>query len=144
MGLAESMSKSIGKYQRKDALKAKQKGRKKTKGPESILQDEMVKHFLSKGLMVTRYNSGSFFSEESGTFFRAYIVCNNGSSAGKSDLELALDGKVVYIEVKTGYNKQSDSQKKFQALCEKFNMPYKVAYSIEEAEQFAKKYINFN
>ena len=144
MGLASSMSKNINKYQRKDALKQKQKARKKTKGPETILQDAMIKYFLSKDLLVTRYNSGSMFSEESGTLFRAYIISNNGSSSGKADLELSRDGKSVYIEVKTGYNKQSDSQKKYQALCEQYNMPYCVAYSIEEADEFAKQFFNYN
>ncbi|MFA7327808.1 MAG: hypothetical protein WC121_14160 [Candidatus Kapaibacterium sp.] len=142
MGLAESMSKSIGKYQRKDALKKKQKGRKTTKSPESILQDAIIRHFLDKGFMVIRHNSFMQFSEQSGTPMRAYILSNTGGSAGLADVSVGKDGKLVYIEVKTGYNKQSEPQKKFEGVCNKFNMPYCVAYSVEQAEEKVNQIFN--
>lgn len=146
MGLANSMSKNIRKYESKDALKAKQKergkGKSKTKSPESIIQDAIIKHFLERDFMVIRHNSFAGFSEQTGTYLRAYTISNTGGSAGLADVTIGRDGKLLYIEVKAGYNKQSYEQEKFQALCEKFSMPYCVAYSVEQAEEKANQIFN--
>ena len=145
MGLNSSMSGNITKYQRKDAEEAKSaRAKKKGKSPEAKLQDEMSRFFLDKGFMVIRHNSGVMKSEESLSYFRAYIIANTGGSGGLSDLTIGKDGKLIYVEVKAGYNKQTEPQKRFEDLCNKFNMPYSTAYSVEEADKFARQHFNYN
>ena len=144
MGLAESMMKNVSRYEKKDAQKAKSKASKgKPRKPEAILQDAIIKHFLADGFMVVDHNSGTIRTE-SGGFFHAYTLSNTGGNGGLSDVTVGLDGKLVYLEVKTGYNKQTPAQIRFQELCKKFRMPYEVAYSVEEADRKVKQHFNYN
>lgn len=139
MSLSAGMAKNINKIKRRDLAKEKsKKSGKKKRSPEAILQDEMIKHYKARGFMVIRHNSYAGITE-TGTYLKAYTVCNYGGNAGLSDLTIGKDGKLVYLEVKTGYNKQTWSQERFQQECEKFGMPYIAAYSIEEADKFINK-----
>lgn len=62
-----------------------------------------------------------------------------GLRAGVSDLVLmGADGRAYFLEIKTATGKLSESQKKFQALCQAKNWPYAVARSVDEAVLYAK------
>jgi hypothetical protein len=55
---------------------------------------------------------------------------------GAADLSGILeDGRRIEIEVKTATGRQSEQQKRFQAMIEKFNGIYILARSIEDAER---------
>lgn len=114
----------------------------KKKESEAELQKKMIEHFLSKGFMVIRHNSFMQFSEASGTPMRAYVISNTGGSSGLADITVAKNGRLAYIEVKIGRNKQTDSQEKFEKICTKYGMPYCVANSIEIADKFINKIFN--
>ena len=139
MGLYGNMSSNLSKIKQRDERKQQaKKSRGKKKSPEAILQNELISHFKKKGYMVNRYNSGQIYTEK-GFPFKAFTNANTGSSSGHSDMTVAKDGKILYMEVKAGYNKLSDSQRKFKKVCQEFNMPFAVVRSIEEAE----KAVNF-
>ena len=50
---------------------------------------------------------------------------------GVADL-LVFTPKLHFIEVKSGKNKQSPEQKNFQKLCEHAEIPYILAFSLDE------------
>lgn len=150
---AKNNPKTIQRQKMREQQKERTKARKaeiamkkamgiEIKQTEKELQSDMITHFLKKGYMVIRHNSFFQVSEESGTPMRAYIISNTGDSSGLSDITVGKDGRLAYIEVKTGYNKQTDSQKKFEGICNKYGMPYCVAYSIEQADEFINKIFN--
>lgn len=56
----------------------------------------------------------------------------NGMIPGAADLMASIDGRTHYIEVKEGKGKQKPGQEDFQARCVALNIPYGVAWSIED------------
>ncbi|HQO65733.1 MAG TPA: VRR-NUC domain-containing protein [Spirochaetales bacterium] len=64
-----------------------------------------------------------------------------GLRSGVSDLVLiGIDGRAYFLEIKTATGKLSESQKKFQALCQAKNWPYAVARSVDEAVTKAREW----
>ena len=57
---------------------------------------------------------------------------------GVADLCCFVDGRVIYLEVKTPTGKQSEAQKEFQRMCEKNNIPYHIVTSAREALSIVK------
>lgn len=56
-----------------------------------------------------------------------------GLLSGASDLNVIMpNGKLIFVEVKFGKNKQSDSQKEFQKRVEKLGFDYWLVYSLDE------------
>lgn len=56
-----------------------------------------------------------------------------GVLAGVADLVVLLpDSRCVFLEVKTGAGRQSDSQKMFEKQVEKFGFEYYVVRSVED------------
>lgn len=51
---------------------------------------------------------------------------------GFPDLTGFKDDKIFFVEVKSGYNKQTTQQRYFQELCEKAGITYILAYSLED------------
>lgn len=58
---------------------------------------------------------------------------NTGTMAGVSDLIVVLNGKTIFVELKTEIGKQSEAQLKFQKNIENLNQEY---YLIRSLEQF--------
>jgi len=50
---------------------------------------------------------------------------------GCSDLIIALKGKVIFVEMKTAYNGQSDAQLEFQQSVEALGFEYKIIRTLE-------------
>lgn len=58
-----------------------------------------------------------------------------GVKPGVADLALILpDARAAFIELKVGKNRQTDTQKDFQAECERIGAPYAVCRSLDEVE----------
>ena len=52
---------------------------------------------------------------------------------GQSDLEVFVQGRVIFLEVKTPKGRQSQHQKDYQAQCDKHNIPYHIVTSAKQA-----------
>lgn len=50
------------------------------------------------------------------------------------------DGKMLQVEVKAGKDRQSDDQKRFQAMIERNNGIYLIARSVDDVNNFAVQY----
>lgn len=59
-----------------------------------------------------------------------------GVRPGVADLAMILPGaRAGFIELKAGKGRQTDTQKTFQADCERLGAPYAVCRSLNEVEQ---------
>lgn len=56
-----------------------------------------------------------------------------GMKAGVADLELTIDGRTHYLELKAKDGRQSKDQKAFELECGLAGVPYSVARSFNEA-----------
>lgn len=104
---------------------------------EKEVQRQCILLLMHSGYLVLRINSGSMMINK--RLFRAYIVENNGKSAGMSDL-LALKGnRALLIEVKKGKGgKLSRNQNEFIELAERCGVKVHVVKDLEELENILK------
>ena len=95
---------------------------------QEVLVKKEIKAFLeSKGFLMINCASGAIRTQK-GNFFRTGEV-------GLSDLIGLIpdnSGRVVFIEVKQGKNKQSEGQKIFEQKVKNLGGIYFVAYGIED------------
>lgn len=63
-----------------------------------------------------------------------------GQNNGRADIEILIKGRVHYVEVKIGDDKQSDAQKTFQAEVERAGASYDIVKSWDD---FYKLYIKW-
>ena len=63
-----------------------------------------------------------------------------GTVAGVSDLAMFIDGKSLFVEVKTPRGKQSEKQKDWQAAIEAQGGVYVLVRSLEEFKEAIKKH----
>lgn len=108
---------------------------------EAKIQQKMVVWFRNnyqrKGV-----EKGIIFSvpnERSGGFMAIRDLLLTGLLSGVSDLIVVMQGKVLFIEVKTPTGKQSQKQVRFQYLVEKFGFPYYLVRSFTEFEKIILK-----
>jgi hypothetical protein len=59
---------------------------------------------------------------------------------GYPDITCFFNNRLYFIEVKSKTGRQSQEQKDFQLLCEKANIPYILAYSVEDVVEGLKKW----
>lgn len=97
--------------------------------PETLLVGQIFSHLgKRKDLRIWRQNSGAL-PTASGRIVKF-------GTPGAADLSGILDdGRRIEIEVKTASGRQSEQQKRFQAMIERFNGIYILARSIEDAER---------
>jgi len=57
---------------------------------------------------------------------------------GFPDLTFFKDNKIGFIEVKSATGKQTEEQKYFQELCQKANLTYIIAHSLEDVTAVIK------
>jgi hypothetical protein len=62
----------------------------------------------------------------------AYRKCQM-SINGVADLCVFVNGRVIYLEVKTPTGKQSADQIEFERMCKKNNIPYHIVTSAKQA-----------
>jgi hypothetical protein len=103
----------------------------KRKASEASIQKAISKALQEAGWLVVRVNS--MVSRERGSYLRAYNIENINSAAGHADLVVYKAGRAVFLEVKTATGRQAQSQKRFQAQCDKYGMQYHIVRSPQEA-----------
>lgn len=97
--------------------------------PEQALQTSCVRWFR------LQYPNGLLFCNNNNTDARnpikGYFNKCMGVLAGVSDLTYVNNGLVIFIELKHGKNKQSESQIEFQKKVEAYGFKYYLVYSLE-------------
>lgn len=96
--------------------------------PEHNLQVQVINLLRNYyGLCVFAVPNGG-----SRNLYEAINLKNEGVMAGVSDLILVLNEVVVFLELKTGRNKQQESQKIFEKRIKELGHQYYVVRSLED------------
>lgn len=101
-------------------------------GPEDILQMQVARflNIVAPSLSWFHPANGGYRNPR-----EAKKLKDMGVKPGVADLALILpDARAAFIELKVGKNRQTDTQKAFQAECERIGAPYAVCRSLEEVE----------
>ena len=99
--------------------------------PESALQKQIVDYFREnypKYILFHIPNSATHFSK----------VVSSGVLWGVADLCLVLDGKVIFIELKSLNGRLSDYQTQFQSKCHALSIEYYVVRELKEFKEILK------
>lgn len=102
---------------------------------EDLLQQKCVIWFKNNYQM---HGKGLIFAVPNGgtrNIIEAKKLKATGTMPGVSDLIVVLDSKVLFIELKTDLEKQSDAQKKFETKITNLNHEYIL---IRNEEEFKK------
>ena len=78
---------------------------------------------------------GLIFSVANESTYKNKTFKNTGTMAGVSDLIVVLNGKTIFVELKTEIGVQSEKQKIFESKIKELNQNY---YLIRSLEQFKK------
>lgn len=101
-------------------------------GPEDVLQMQVARflQIAAPALCWFHPANGGYRNPR-----EAKKLKDMGVKPGVADLALILpDARAAFIELKVGKNKQTDTQKDFQAECERIGAPYAVCRSLDEVE----------
>lgn len=101
-------------------------------GAEDVLQMQVMRFLAiaAPGLLAYHPANGGYRNPR-----EARKLKDMGVKPGVADLALILpDSRAAFIELKVGKNRQTDTQKAFQADCERIGAPYAVCRSLEEVE----------
>lgn len=66
----------------------------------------------------------------------------SGAMSGVSDTIILMDGRVLFVEFKSRYGRQSPVQVNFQKDVERLGFEYKVIKSFDEFQQYILNYDN--
>jgi hypothetical protein len=106
-------------------------------GPEQIIQINFINWFKHAYPELKKYIF-HFANERKCSLAEGKVLKRMGVSAGVSDIFLAYpknDKHGLWIEIKYGKNKLTDSQKKFLINMDKVGYEIAVARSLEECKQ---------
>lgn len=120
------------------------KSRKRPSHEEDALQEACIKWF---DYSYPEYSLLLFHSANEGKVTRPQAVRRKkmGVRAGVADLLLLLSNKsysYLAMELKTPEGRQSQSQKKWQEVCEKNGGRYAIVRSVDEFIDIIKRYLN--
>lgn len=92
---------------------------------EHTLQLECISYFRNE---FERYGKGVIIPvlNELASKRKDLVIC-----LGCSDLIIVMNKRILFCELKVGYNNQQDNQKKFQSVVEKLGYKYHLIRSIE-------------
>lgn len=96
---------------------------------ESNIQQACVRYFRLK---YPKYLCFSVPNGGSRSAITGAILKAEGAMAGVSDLVIVADGRVAFVEMKTGKGRQQDTQKIFQGNVERLGHPYFICRSLDE------------
>lgn len=103
---------------------------------ESIIQQQIVIWYNNNYCLKTHTPRGIIWATPNGgtrNIKEAMSLKASGVLSGVSDLILILpNGKLVFVEVKHGKNKQSEAQVEFQNRVENLGFEYLLVYSLED------------
>lgn len=100
----------------------------KSKLKETEVQAQILEYLQLKGMFVWRNDSVGVYDATKKTYRRKSKFCMNGVA----DIIGIYKSKFLAIEVKTGYNKPSDNQKKFLERVNREGGIAFVAYSLDD------------
>lgn len=110
---------------------------------ENIIQQQIVIWFNNNYCLKSHIQRGLIFSVPNGgtrNLKEALTLKSTGLLGGVSDLIIILpNGKLIFVEVKHGKNKQSDNQRIFQSRVEKLGYDYWLVYSLDEFINLVEK-----
>lgn len=92
--------------------------------PERRIQLQILKYLMMKGYAIGKVKT-------TGARRGNHFIKDPYQFTGIADL-MVFTPALHFIEVKAGKNKLSPDQISFKDLCEKANIPYIVAYSLDE------------
>ena len=93
------------------------------------LQKLTVKFFEMKGAFATRINSTGVYRADVKKFVR------NTQKSGLGDVQVILNGKTIYLEIKIGNDKPSEIQLKRQSEIRKAGGVYEFVHSFDDVIQ---------
>ncbi len=104
---------------------------------ESDIQKAIVEYLILMGVYFFAINN-----EMAGWGKQAMIRTRHfvamGLRAGASDLVLVLQGKVIFLEVKTETGRLSSNQRAFRNMVESLGHRYEVVRSVSDVERVIK------
>tara|TARA_R110002096_G_scaffold217142_2_gene405162 strand:+ start:664 stop:1008 length:345 start_codon:yes stop_codon:yes gene_type:complete len=108
---------------------------------EALIQQEIVVWFKNNYCLKHHEPQAVIFSvpneREGYQIMRKLLL--TGLMSGVSDLIIILEGRVLFIEVKTKTGTQSKTQKSFQKKVERLGFPYYLVRSLENFEEIIKE-----
>ena len=100
---------------------------------EDKIQAGIVNLLRQNGFLVFSVPNGGQRSAITGALLK-----KTGALAGVSDLIIVLEGRVVFVEIKTPSGRQQDTQKIFQGKVEQLGHRYEIWRDISDCEAFIK------
>ena len=100
---------------------------------EDKIQAGIVNLLRQNGFLVFSVPNGGQRSAITGALLK-----KTGALAGVSDLIIVLEGRVVFVEVKTPTGRQQDTQKIFQGKVEQLGHRYEIWRNISDCVDFIK------
>lgn len=95
---------------------------------EAQLQQSIIIWFRNNYQM---HGKGLIFSVANESTYKNKTFKNTGTMAGVSDLIVVLNGKTIFIELKTETGIQSEKQKEFETKIKELNQEYYLIRSLE-------------
>lgn len=102
-------------------------------GPEDVLTMQVARFlgFAAPELLFYHVPNGGYRNPR-----EARKLKDMGVRPGVADLAFVLpDGRAAFVELKAGNGRQTDTQKAFQADCDRLGVPYAVCRAVSEVEQ---------
>ncbi len=63
---------------------------------------------------------------------------------GYADMSIIINGRIIFLELKAGYNKQTDAQKIFELKVKRAGAQYYVVYAIDEVKTIVENELRRN
>jgi hypothetical protein len=95
---------------------------------EAQLQQSIIIWFRNNYQM---HGKGLIFSVANESTYKNKTFKNTGTMPGVSDLIVVLNGKTIFIELKTETGIQSEKQKEFETKVKQLNQEYYLIRSLE-------------
>ena len=126
------------KYDEFKAILTKQKARQRPRHLEEDIQTACVEWFryaYKNYVIFAVPNGGSRNAREAANMKRS------GTLAGASDLIIVAEQAVLFIEMKTKTNKQTELQVAFQQAVERLGHTYAVCHSLKEFQLVVERFL---
>lgn len=95
---------------------------------EAQLQQSIIIWFRNNYQM---HGKGLIFSVANESTYKNKTFKNTGTMAGVSDLIVILNGKTIFVELKTETGIQSEKQKEFEIKVKQLNQEYYLVRTLE-------------
>lgn len=108
---------------------------------EKTLQTNIMQHLDYLGKLTNNIYAYHIANEGKRSIYYGKSLKKQGLKAGVPDIVIMLNGwRTIYLEVKVGNNKQTQSQKDFENICKQLGFPYFVVRSVDDVIEILKQY----